>query len=368
MNRAPWQVSAHCGNARSGVLHLTRGKVHTPAFMPVGTLGAVRGGIHAADVAQLGFDMILANTFHLWQRPGLEVLAAHGGLHGFNAWHRPILTDSGGFQVFSLAAMRKVSDDGVHFRAPHNGQACFLSPEQCMHIQRTLNSDIAMVLDECVSAQAPLAEARSAMRRSLHWAQRCRDAFADSENALFGIVQGGVHLPLRQDSAAALTDMGFDGYAIGGLAVGEARAQRQEVLAAVAPQLPAYSPRYLMGIGTPADIACAVAEGVDLFDCVLPTRNARNGQLFTRHGIVRIKNACHQADERPLEEGCTCSVCHRTSRAYLHHLFRVGDMLAARLATLHNLAYYRRLLAELRAAIADNTLPQAVAAVCAAYP
>ena len=367
MSRAPWQQIAQCGKARTGVLQLARGHVRTPVFMPVGTYGAVRGAVSGVDVAQQGFEIILGNTFHLWQRPGLEVLAAHGGLHGFGNWQQPILTDSGGFQVFSLASLRKITDEGVSFRAPHNGASCFLSPEGCMDIQRTINSDIAMVLDECAPGDADEKHAADAMRRSLRWAARCKTAFADSRNALFGIVQGGTHLHLRRESAQALVDMGFDGYAIGGLAVGEEGAQRREVLSAMHELLPAEQPRYLMGVGTPVDIALAVADGVDMFDCVLPTRNARNGHLFTRQGVVRIKNARYRHDTAPLDAGCACPACRGYTRAALHHLFSIGDMLAGRLATLHNLAYYHHLMSTLRSAIESNTLPQAVDAVVTAY-
>lgn len=363
-----WRLHATCGKARSGILRLARGEVRTPVFMPVGTLGAVRGAVAAEDVERLGFDIILGNTFHLWQRPGLEVLAAHGGLHGFNGWRRPILTDSGGFQVFSLASLRKITDDGVSFRAPHSGEPCFLSPELCMDIQRTLNSDIAMVLDDCTPATAAAPEVAASMRRSMQWARRCKAAFGGNPNALFGIVQGGIHLPLRRESAQTLVDTGFDGYAIGGLAVGEEKSERRAVLAEVPQWLPPDKPRYLMGVGTPADIALAVADGVDMFDCVLPTRNARNGHLFTAAGTLRLRNACHRHDSAPPEESCGCVVCRRFSRAYLHHLFAIGDMLAARLATLHNLAYFRRLMRELRNSVEDGTLPQVVAKVVAAYP
>ncbi|MCH9758956.1 MAG: tRNA guanosine(34) transglycosylase Tgt [Proteobacteria bacterium] len=355
-----WQQTATCGKARAGVLSLARGTIATPVFMPVGTIGAVRGAITPPDIEQLGFDIILGNTFHLWQRPGLEVLAAHGGLHGFNNWRRPILTDSGGFQVFSLSSLRKISDDGVSFRAPHNGNTCFLSPESCMDIQRTINSDIVMVLDDCTAAGVSESAAAASMRRSMQWAHRCRTAFGDNPNALFGIVQGGIFLPLRQESAQQLVDIGFDGYAIGGLAVGEEKSQRHEVLAAMDAWLPADKPRYLMGVGTPADIALAVADGVDMFDCVMPTRNARNAQLFTSTGILRLRNACHRHDTQPLDAQCDCIVCRRFSRSYLHHLFAVGDMLAARLATLHNLAHYRRLMTRLRNGIKDGTLAAVV--------
>lgn len=357
-----WQQTAACGKARAGVLQLARGDIRTPVFMPVGTIGAVRGAMTAADISQQGFDIILGNTFHLWQRPGLEVLSAHGGLHGFGGWHKPILTDSGGFQVFSLASLRKISEDGVAFNAPHNGQKCFLSPEGCMDIQRVINSDIVMVLDDCTPPAAGEKATAESMRRSMRWAARCKKSFTESANpnALFGIVQGGISLALRRESLEALCDIGFNGYAIGGLAVGETKAQMRAVLAEVPSLLPPQKPRYLMGVGTPADIALAVADGIDMFDCVLPTRNARNGQLFTSEGVLKIRNAANRHDTRPPDQHCTCQTCRRHSRAYLHHLFAIGDMLAPRLATIHNLSFYRRLMSRLAAAIETNTLPQTV--------
>ena len=363
-----WQRQMQCGNARAGVLRLHRGDVETPAFMPVGTLGAIKGAVEPADLRRLGFDIMLSNTFHLWQRPGVEVVTAHGGLHGFGGWRRPILTDSGGFQVFSLASLRRVSEDGVDFRAPHNGAACFLSPEKCMAIQRQLGSDIVMVLDECAPGDANEKIATAAMRRSLRWAARCKTAFADNPNALFGIVQGGVFSSLRAESAAGLANIGFDGYAIGGLAVGESASARRTVLEDTVHRLPADKPRYLMGVGTPSDIAHAVSCGVDMFDCVLPTRNARNGQLFTSTGVVKIRNSRHRADLSPPDAACGCPVCRRVSRAYLHHLFTIGDMSAARLLTLHNLAYYFGLMRRLRAAVGDGTLPAVVADIFTHYP
>ena len=365
---ADWRITRTCGQARAGVYSLRRGDIRTPAFMPVGTLGAIKGAVSPNELEQLGFDVILGNTFHLWQRPGMEVVKAHGGLHGFNGWSRPILTDSGGFQIFSLSSLRQVSDEGVHFRAPHNGDACFLSPESCMEIQRALNSDIVMVLDECAPGESDEKTAATAMRRSLRWAARCRTAFADNPNVLFGIVQGGVWPDLRRESAEGLMETGFDGYAIGGLAVGESREDRHAVLRDLTPRLPADKPRYLMGVGTPADIAHAVADGVDLFDCVLPTRNGRNGQLFTSSGLLRIRNARYRNDTAPPDEHCACPVCRRFTRAYLHHLSRVGDLLAGRLMSVHNLAFYRQLMRQLREAIENDALPARVREVAEKYP
>lgn len=362
-----WQQTAACGKARTGILRLQRGEIRTPVFMPVGTFGTLRGAVMPDDVHTLGYNLILGNTFHLWQRPGLDILSAHGGLHGFSGWHHPILTDSGGFQVFSLAKLRTISEDGVTFRAPHNGKPCFLSPELCIDIQRTLNSDIAMILDDCTPATLDETAVNTAMQRSLRWAQRCKTAFRDNPNRLFGIVQGGIYPALRRASAAELIRIGFDGYAIGGLAVGEDKARRRDILAGSSDWLPAGAPRYLMGVGTPADIALAVADGIDMFDCVMPTRNARNGQLFTAAGLLRIRNACHRRATQPIEETCGCPVCRRFSRAYLHHLFSIGDMAAARLATLHNLAYYRRLMTQLAAAIHARTLPRLVQTIVDAY-
>lgn len=364
-----WQAQASCGAARAGLLRLARGEVQTPAFMPVGTAAAVKGAMLPDDIERLGYEMILANTFHLWLRPGMQVIKAHGGVHGFGGWSRPILTDSGGFQVFSLKAIRKISEEGVQFQAPHSGEACFLSPELCMEIQHTLNSDIVMVLDDCTPPNQSTQATADSMRRSLRWARRCAAAFNKSENpnALFGIVQGGTNESLRAESTQGLLDIGFDGYAIGGLAVGEGEEERQAVLESVLPQLPMDKPRYLMGVGTPADIARAVALGVDMFDCVLPTRNARNGHLFTSQGVLRIRNARHRNDTNAVDSHCLCWTCRRFSRAYLHHLFAVGDMLAARLATLHNLAYYRTLMRTLRQAIFNNRLEAVAASVLDQY-
>ena len=348
MSEVEFSVEGQAGAARAGALRLPRGDILTPAFMPVGTLAAIRGGISAPELAAIGYDIMLANAFHLHLRPGEEIVAQHGGIHGFNHWTRPILTDSGGYQIFSLKRLRAISEDGAQFQAPHSGESRFLSPEKCMAIQRALNSDIAMVLDDCAAADGDKSAAADAMRRSARWAARSKTAFGDSPNALFGIVQGGVYPDLRDESASALKDIGFDGYAIGGLAVGESRDARLATLDATLPLLPPHKPRYLMGVGTPQDIADAVARGVDMFDCVLPTRNARNGHLFTSAGVVRIRNARHRRDTGAVDPACACPLCRGYSRAYLHHLFAVGDMLAARLATIHNLTFYRNFMRALR--------------------
>jgi queuine tRNA-ribosyltransferase len=351
-----FSVTAQCGSARCGRLMLAHGVVETPVFMPVGTYGTVKAmtprGLH-----ELGAQIILGNAYHLWLRPGLEVVAAHRGLHRFMGWTGAILTDSGGFQVFSLGPLRKVHEEGVTFASPVNGDKMLLTPEISMQIQRTLDSDIAMAFDECTHHPATRDEARLSMQLSMRWARRSRDAFAGSSNALFGIVQGGMHEDLRDDSLAALTHIGFDGYAIGGLSVGEPKEDMRRIQQHVAPRLPADKPRYLMGVGTPEDIVQAVADGIDMFDCVLPTRNARNGWLYTRRGDVKIRNARHRADTGPLDATCTCYTCRHFSRAYLHHLQRVNEILGAELNTLHNLHYYLTLLRELREAIAGNALP-----------
>ena len=354
-----FNISAKCGAARAGRLETARGAVKTPAFMPVGTLGAVKN-IPPAELAALGFDIMLANAFHLWLRPGEDIVAAHGGLHGFAGWRRPILTDSGGYQIFSLRARRTLSEDGAVFFAPHNGEKRALTPELCMHIQQKLGADIAMVLDDCAAPDNPYAAIRDSMRRSMRWAKRCKTAHGENPAALFGIVQGGVYEDLRAESAETLTEIGFDGYAIGGLAVGESKTAMAETVAAAAAKLPAARPRYLMGAGTPADIAGAVLRGVDMFDCVLPARNARNGSLFTSGGVLRMKNARHRKDTSPPDENCACPVCRTFSRAYLHHLLATNEMLAARYMTVHNLAHYRALMQTLRAAIANGALPAAV--------
>ena len=342
-----FSVIARDGAARRGVLELAHGRVDTPAFMPVGTYGTVKA-MSPEEVAALGAQIVLGNTFHLWLRPGLEVIAKHGGLHRFMAWNRPILTDSGGFQVFSLGNLRKISEEGVQFASPINGDRLFLTPEESMRIQRVLNSDIAMVFDECLAYPATEKQAAESMRMSMRWAGRSRKAW-DSGNALFGIVQGGVYPALREESVQALETIGFDGYAIGGLAVGEPKEERSKVLEGT--KLPEDRPRYLMGVGTPEDIIEAVGAGLDMFDCVLPTRNARNGWLFTRFGDIRIRNARYRDDTAPLDETCGCYTCRHFTRAYLYHLDKAKEILGARLNTLHNLHYYQELMQELRGAI-----------------
>ena len=340
------------GAARRGRLHLTHGPVETPVFMPVGTYGTVKA-MTPEELTGLGAQIVLGNTFHLMLRPGPDVIRGHGGLHGFMHWPGPILTDSGGFQVFSLAELRKMSEAGVTFRSPVNGDAVFLSPEISMDVQTALDSDVVMAFDECPPYPATEARARASMELSMRWARRSREAFdaLGNRNALFGIVQGGTHLHLRQESIVKLTDIGFDGYAVGGLAVGEPADERNAVLAALEAQLPANRPRYLMGVGTPTDIVQAVARGIDMFDCVMPTRNARNGHLFTTQGVVKVRNAGHQADTSPLDPNCGCYTCRNYSRAYLRHLDRCNEILGARLNTIHNLHYYLTLMARIRAAL-----------------
>ncbi len=342
------------GAARRGVLELAHGSVDTPAFMPVGTYGTVKA-MSPQELSALGAQIVLGNTFHLWLRPGLEVVAAHGGLHRFMGWDAPILTDSGGFQVFSLGAMRTITEEGARFSSPINGDRLMLTPEESMRIQVVLDSDIAMAFDECTPYPASEDEAAQSMRLSMRWAERSRRAF-ESPNALFGIVQGGMYEPLRDESLQALVGIGFDGYAIGGLSVGEPGEDRERIVAHLVPRMPADKPRYLMGMGTPEDLVKAVLAGIDMFDCVLPTRNARNGWLFTRFGDVKIRNARHRADTQPLDERCGCYACRNFSRAYLHHLQKANEILGARLNTLHNLHYYQDLMRELRAAIEQGTL------------
>ena len=349
------------GAARRGTLHLAHGQVETPAFMPVGTYGTVKA-MSPTELSDIGAHIVLGNTFHLWLRPGLDVIEKHGGLHRFMGWQQPILTDSGGFQVFSLGALRKISEEGVRFASPLNGDRLMLTPETSMQIQRVLNSDIVMIFDECTPYPADLDAAAWSMRLSLRWAERSKQAHANNPNALFGIVQGGMHEVLREESARKLIDIGFDGYAIGGLSVGEPKADMRRILAHTAPVLPADKPRYLMGVGTPEDIVEAVSRGIDMFDCVLPTRNARHGILFTRYGDMRIKNARFRDDTRPIDEDCQCYACKNFSRAYLHHLNRCGEILGARLATLHNLHYYQELMQGLRQAISQQILPDFIAA------
>lgn len=359
-----FDVTHRDGAARRGRLQLAHGVVDTPAFMPVGTYGTVKA-MSPLELRELGAQIVLGNTFHLWLRPGTDVIARHGGLHGFMGWDRPILTDSGGFQVFSLGALRKIGEEGVRFASPVNGDRMLLTPEESMRVQRALDSDIAMVLDDCTPHPATAKQAEKSMHLSLRWARRSRDAFAGSANALFGIVQGSTYEELREESLAGLTEIGFDGYAIGGLAVGEPKDARERVLAFTAPRLPVASPRYLMGMGTPEDIVQAVTAGIDLFDCVLPTRNARNGWLFTRRGDVKIRNARWRDDARPLDEGCPCYACRHFTRAYLHHLQRTNEILGARLNTLHNLHYYLSLMRELREAIEAGHLEQTAARLLA---
>jgi len=348
------------GAARRGQLTLAHGKVETPAFMPVGTYGTVKA-MSPLELHEIGAQIVLGNTFHLWLRPGTEVIAAHGGLHRFMGWDGPILTDSGGFQVFSLGELRKITEEGVKFQSPVNGDKCFLSPEESMRIQRVLNSDIVMIFDECTPFPATEREAADSMRLSLRWAARSKTAHDGNPNALFGIVQGGMFENLRDESLAGLVNIGFDGYAIGGLSVGEPKEDMLRILRHTAPQLPQGKPRYLMGVGTPEDIVAAVAQGVDMFDCVMPTRNARNGMLFTRHGDIKIKNAQYRMDMRPLDEQCGCYTCRNFTRAYLHHLHRIGEILGARLNTIHNLYYYQQLMGEIRAAIEADAFADFIA-------
>ncbi|WP_432240890.1 tRNA guanosine(34) transglycosylase Tgt [Herbaspirillum robiniae] len=345
------------GKARRGRVKLNHGTVETPIFMPVGTYGSVKA-MSPLELNEINAQIILGNTFHLWLRPGLEVVSKFGGLHKFIGWDKPILTDSGGFQVFSLGEMRKITEEGVHFASPINGDRLFLSPEISMQIQRVLNSDIVMQFDECTPYEidgrpATREEAGKSMRMSLRWAKRSKDEFDQGENpnALFGIVQGGMFEGLRDESLAGLQELNFDGYAIGGLSVGEPKEDMMRVLEHVGPRLPADKPHYLMGVGTPEDLVEGVANGVDMFDCVMPTRNARNGWIFTRYGDVKIKNAKYKDDERPYDETCDCYACKNFSRAYLHHLHRAGEILGARMNTVHNLHYYLKLMEEMRAAI-----------------
>ncbi|BEV14288.1 tRNA guanosine(34) transglycosylase Tgt [Herbaspirillum sp. DW155] len=349
------------GKARRGRVKLNHGTVETPIFMPVGTYGSVKA-MSPLELKEINAQIILGNTFHLWLRPGLEVVSKFGGLHKFIGWDKPILTDSGGFQVFSLGEMRKITEEGVHFASPINGDRLFLSPEISMQIQRVLNSDIVMQFDECTPYEidgrpATREEAGKSMRMSLRWAKRSKDEFdrGENPNALFGIVQGGMFEGLRDESLAGLEELGFDGFAIGGLSVGEPKEDMMRVLEHVGPRLPADKPHYLMGVGTPEDLVEGVANGVDMFDCVMPTRNARNGWIFTRYGDVKIKNAKYKNDDRPFDESCDCYACKNFSRAYLHHLHRAGEILGARMNTVHNLHYYLQLMQEMRDAIDAGT-------------
>ncbi|EIC29697.1 MULTISPECIES: tRNA guanosine(34) transglycosylase Tgt [Methylomicrobium] len=341
------------GAARRGQLTFARGTVETPIFMPVGTYGAVKS-LTPEDLVGIGAQIILGNTFHLMLRPGMDVIRAHGSLHEFMRWDRPILTDSGGFQVFSLGALRKITEQGVTFRSPVDGSRIFMGPEESMQVQMGLGSDIVMIFDECTPYPATVQQAADSMRLSLRWAERSKKAHGGNPSALFGIVQGGMYEHLRRESLAGLVDIGFDGYAIGGLSVGEPKEEMLAALDFIAPQMPADKPRYLMGVGTPEDLVEAVRRGVDMFDCVMPTRNARNGHLFTRFGVVKIRNSRYQADTRPLDEACGCYTCRNYSRAYLRHLDKCGEMLGSRLNTIHNLYYYLSLMREIREAIENR--------------
>jgi queuine tRNA-ribosyltransferase len=344
------------GVARRGRLTLAHGVIETPVFMPVGTYGTVKA-MSPLELTEIGAQIVLGNTFHLWLRPGIDVIAKHDGLHRFMAWNKPILTDSGGFQVWSLGDLRKITEAGVTFQSPVNGDKCFLSPEVSMQIQRTLNSDIVMIFDECTAYPATHDAAASSMRLSLRWAQRCRSEFdrLENPNALFGIVQGGMYEDLRDESLAALADMNFHGYAIGGLSVGEPKEDMLRILEHTAPKLPVNKPRYVMGIGTPEDLVDAVSRGMDMFDCVMPTRNARNGWLFTRFGDIKIRNAKHRDDTNPLDDTCACYTCKTATRAYLHHLQRTNEILGARFNTIHNLFYYQQLMRDMREALENDT-------------
>ena len=359
-----FKTTATDGAARRGEVTTNHGKIQTPIFMPVGTVGAVKT-MSPQALNDINAQIILGNTFHLWLRPGLDVIKKFGGLHGFNGWDKPILTDSGGFQVFSLGDLRKITEEGVKFKSPIDGASLMLTPEESMRIQTVLNSDIVMVFDECTPYEidgemATEAQAAESMRMSLRWAQRSPDAFdaSNNPNALFGIVQGGMYESLREESLAGLTRIGFDGYAIGGLSVGEPKDDMLRILKHTTPLLPEQAPRYLMGVGTPEDLVASVTAGVDMFDCVLPTRNARNGWLFTRYGDLKLRNARYKDDTRPVDEDCHCYACANFSRAYLHHLQKVNEILGAHLATVHNLHYFLELMRQMRQAIEIGALSQ----------
>ena len=355
-----FQITHTDGQARRAELVFPRGRVRTPAFMPVGTIGTVKA-MTPEELRELGAEIILGNTYHLMLRPGTDIIRLHGDLHDFMHWDGPILTDSGGFQVFSLGAMRKITERGVEFRSLIDGAKVFLGPEESMRVQRELGADVVMIFDECTPYPATPKEAADSMHLSLRWALRSREAHGDNPAALFGIVQGGIHEELRLESLAGLKEIGFDGYAIGGLSVGEPKDDRARVLGALLPQMPPDRPRYLMGVGTPEDIVEAVSLGIDLFDCVMPTRNARNGHLFTRHGTVRIRNSRYRNDTRPLDDQCRCYTCRHYSRAYLRHLDKCGEILGARLNSIHNLHYYQELMHGLRGAVEHGQLTEFVA-------
>ena len=356
-----FEVLKRCGKARQGELHFDRGVVRTPAFMPVGTYGTVKA-MTPGEVRATGADILLGNTFHLMLRPGTQVVERHGGLHGFMNWPHPILTDSGGFQVWSLSERRRITEKGVTFASPIDGSRVFMGPEESMAVQRSLGSDIVMIFDECTPYPATREQAAESMELSLRWAERSKRAHEGNPSALFGIVQGGMYEPLRVDSARGLTNIGFDGYAIGGLSVGEPHEERDRVLDFTVPELPEDRPRYLMGVGRPQDIIAGVLRGVDMFDCVMPTRNARNGYLFTSRGVLKIRNARYEEDTGPIDPECTCEACTHYSRAYIRHLEKCNEILGARLMTLHNLHFYQVLMQGLREAIAEDRLNAFVAA------
>src|SRR5690349_11585580 len=345
-----YELLKQSGAARRGRLGFARGAVDTPAFMPVGTYGTVKA-VTPDEVRASGAQILLGNTFHLMMRPGEALIRDLGGLHGFMSWDGPILTDSGGFQVWSLKELRKLTEEGVHFASPVNGDKVFLSPERSIEVQQALGADVIMQFDECTPHPATETQARESMELSARWAKRCKAAHGGRGGALFGIVQGGMHVKLRKDSLVRLTDIGFDGYALGGLSVGESEEERLHVLDGVAAQMPADRPRYLMGVGTPRDLVQAVGRGLDMFDCVMPTRNARNGHLFTSEGVIRLRNARYRSDPAPVDPACDCPACKGYSRAYLHHLDKCNEILGARLNTLHNLHYYQRLMRRMREAI-----------------
>ena len=359
MSHMQFDLLSTDGKARRGRLTFPRGTIETPAFMPVGTYGTVKA-MTPEELKGIGAEIILGNTFHLMLRPGTEIVRLHGDLHEFMHWDKPILTDSGGFQVFSLAEMRKISEEGVRFQSPVDGRKILMTPESSMQVQRELGSDIVMIFDECTPYPATYEQAHDSMQLSLRWAKRSKDAHANNPSALFGIVQGGMYEQLRKISAHGLLEIGFDGYAIGGLSVGEPKDERDKVLEATLPELPSDKPRYLMGVGKPEDIVEAVKRGIDMFDCVIPTRNARNGFLFTRYGTLKIRNSQYQHDTRPIDEQCGCYTCQHYSRAYLRHLDKCGEILGARLNTIHNLYYYQELMRSIRAAIAENRFEQFV--------
>jgi len=355
-----FELLANEGVARRGRLVFERGTVETPAFMPVGTYGTVKA-MTPEELREVGAEIILGNTFHLMLRPGTDVIAAHGDLHGFMHWEGPILTDSGGFQVWSLGKLRRITEQGVRFRSPVDGSEVFLGPEESIAVQHVLGSDIVMIFDECTPYPATERQARESLELSLRWARRCREAHGDHPAALFGIVQGGMYPELRAQSLRGLLDIGFDGYAIGGLSVGEPKEDMLRILEHLQPHLPTDRPRYLMGVGTPEDLVEAVRRGVDMFDCVMPTRNARNGYLFTSRGMIRIRNSRFRTDTAPLDPDCGCYTCRNYSRAYLRHLDRTGEILGSRLNTIHNLYYYQKLMRDMREAIAAGRLADFVA-------